>query len=149
VVGADGSGELEEPELKQLFARMDLPTDKRAMQRELVQFEFTAFAVGVQAAPSTMGQVLARLRGMRRSAAAFHSAGGSLRRPGTHGAAAAAGARAVSKVAFERWFRNKCTAAVEDPYDVLYGTTDSRAYYWFAQVEDAPSVFQPAAEPSH
>ena len=40
----------------------------------------------------------------------------------------------MTKAAFERWFRNRCTAAVEDPYDVLYGTTGPRAYYWFAQI---------------
>jgi hypothetical protein len=42
--------------------------------------------------------------------------------------------RTIGKEAFERWYKKKCQAAVEDPMDVLYGTTRSKVYYWFAQV---------------
>ena len=42
---------------------------------------------------------------------------------------------------FERWYQHKCLAAVEDPMDVLYGTTHTNVYYWFAQ------VFAPAMLP--
>jgi hypothetical protein len=120
------------------------------MQRELAELTSAEFTVGSQAtsggqALSTTAKGLTHLRSVGATVGAFLPT----RRPGAHGAAAAAGRRAVTKAAFERWFRSRCTAAVDDHYDVLYGTTDSRAYYWFMQVEDAPSVFQPAVEPSH
>ena len=85
-------------------------------------------------AVTTGARGLSHLRGAWKAAARLRPPGSPLQRPGAHGAAAAAGGRSVGKEAFERWYRNKCLAAVEDPMDVLYGTTRSKAYYWFAQV---------------
>jgi hypothetical protein len=93
-------------------------------------------------AVKTGARGLSHLRGAWKAAASLRPRGGSLQQPGAHGVAAAAGGRTVGKIfsqvlkkeAFERWYQNKCLAAVEDPMDVLYGTTRSNVYYWFAQV---------------
>ena len=105
------------------------------MQRELAEFTSAELTVGLQAtnggqALSTTAKGLTHLRSVGATVGAFLPT----RRPGAHGAAADAGPQVVTKAAFERWFRKRCTAAVDDPYDVLYGTTDSRAYYWFMQI---------------
>ena len=105
------------------------------MQRELAEFTSAELTVGLQAtnggqASSTTAKGLTRLRSVGATVGAFLPT----RRPGAHGAAADAGPQVVTKAAFERWFRNRCKTAVDDPYDVLYGTTDSRAYYWFMQI---------------
>jgi hypothetical protein len=90
-------------------------------------------AVEMQAV-KTGARGLSHLRGAWKAAASLRPRGGSLQQPGAHGVAATAGGRIVGKEAFERWYQNKCLAAVEDPMDVLYGTTRSNVYYWFAQV---------------
>jgi hypothetical protein len=81
-------------------------------------------AVEAQAV-KTGARGLSHLRGAWKAAASLRPRGGSLQQPGAH---------LLGKEAFERWYQNKCLAAVEDPMDVLYGTTRSNVYYWFAQV---------------
>jgi hypothetical protein len=44
------------------------------------------------------------------------------------------GSGAVSKTEFESWYHEQLTKLVATPFDVLYGTTSSEAYWWFMQV---------------
>ena len=44
------------------------------------------------------------------------------------------GSGQVSKTEFESWYNAQLTSLVGTPFDVLFGTTNSRAYWWFMQV---------------
>ena len=60
----------------------------------------------------------------------------------------------LTKAQFNIWYEAKVRDAVDDPFDVLYGTTHSSAYYWFAQILwlktsiNALFSFSQAADPS-
>lgn len=41
---------------------------------------------------------------------------------------------AVTPAQFETWYIMKCTQMVDNPFDVLFGTTRSKVYWWFAQI---------------
>jgi hypothetical protein len=40
----------------------------------------------------------------------------------------------VSRPEFDAWYGRQITSLIESPFDVLYGTTTSREWWWFAQV---------------
>jgi hypothetical protein len=116
---ADGSGALDEAEVRQVLERMYGSTTDRAMRATMCEFD----ALGRTTPRGNWATI-------RRAIDVVRSWQATVSDVATTGDAEVT----VSKAMFRRWFTMKCTEAVETPYDVLYGTTRPGAYYWFCEV---------------
>jgi hypothetical protein len=116
----DGSGALDEAEIRQVLERMYGNTTDRAMRTAMRECD-------------TLGR--ANPRGnwatIRRGIDAVRSWQSTV----SDGTTTTRDTQVtVSKAKFQRWFEKKCSEAADTPYDVLYGTTRPGAYYWFIEV---------------
>ena len=132
---ADNSGFLEATEIRILLLHMGQPDDTHSLQQTITEFAEARTLLYTQ---GQLARPFARVSSFRRTHAVIAGFGaGSLRdnaviqgQPNREVVADTA----VSKAVFERWYRTKCMQVVDDPLDVLYGTTRPSAYYWFAQI---------------